>query len=56
MFGYSRQHLWANLVLVMKSKDYIRPTGTEKNFMGTGFAFDVPTDAKKGGENAVCFG
>ena len=56
MFGYSRQHLWANLVLVMKSKDYIRPTGTEKNFMGTEFAFDVPTDAKKGGENAFCFG
>jgi len=56
MFGNSRQHLWANLIFVMKSKDHIRPTGTEKNFMRTGFAFDVPSDAEKGGENAFCFG
>src|SRR5437588_9369771 len=36
VFGNSRQHLWANLILVVKSKDYIRPAGTEKNFMRTG--------------------
>ena len=52
MFGNSRQRLWANFVSVMKSKDYIRPTGTEKNFMRTGFAFDVPSDAEQGSENA----
>src|SRR5438132_13280436 len=26
VFGNSSQHLWANLVFVMESKDYIRPT------------------------------
>jgi len=56
VFGDSREHLWANLIFIMKRKDYVRPTGTEKNFMRTGFAFDVPSDAEQGGENAFCFG
>src|SRR2546423_14851814 len=41
-----------HLIFVMESKDYIRPTGTGKNFMRIGFALDVPSDAERGSENA----
>jgi hypothetical protein len=40
----------------MESKDYVRPAGTAKNFMRTGFAFDVPSYTEQGSENAFCFG
>jgi len=56
MFGNSGQHLWADLILIMKSKGYVRPTGTEKNLVRTRFAFDAPSDAEQGSENALCLG
>jgi hypothetical protein len=52
----SREHLWSNLIFVVKGKDYIRPTRTGKNLMRTGFAFDVPAEAEKRTENALGFG
>ena len=56
MFSNSREHLRTNFVSIVKSKDYIRPARTGKNLMGTGFAFDVPSEAKKCGEDALGFG
>src|SRR5690242_2940862 len=50
--GNSREHLWTNLVFIVKSKNHVRPTRAEKDFMRTGFAFDFPSNAEKGSENA----
>ena len=55
MFGNSCQHLWADFIFVMKGKDYIGPILTEKDFMRAGFAFYVPSNAKKRGENSLSF-
>jgi len=50
------QHLWADLFIVVERKHYIRPTWARKHLVGTGLAFDVPSNSKKRGENTLCFG
>jgi hypothetical protein len=35
--------------------DNVRPAGTGENLVRTRFALDVPSDAEKRGENALCF-
>jgi len=55
VFGDTSQHLWTNLIFIMKSKDYIRPTGTGEDLVRAGFPFDTPANAKKRSKNTLRF-
>jgi hypothetical protein len=47
MPGNSRQHLWADFVMIVEGEDIMRPTRSGKNTMGaTVLPFDCPTDAE----------
>ena len=55
VLGHASQHPRANLILIMKGEDHIRPTGTGEDLVRAGFSFDTPADAQKCGENAPRF-
>lgn len=50
-----RQHLWTNLVLVVKSEHHVQITCSRENLVRTGFALDLPANSQKRGENALGF-
>ncbi len=41
------QHLWANLLTVVKSEDKVRITGSLQYLVRAGCAFDGPADLEK---------
>jgi hypothetical protein len=50
--GEAGQHARADFVTVMKSENDVRPSGLLQDFVRTGDAFDLPSEAKEGGKNA----
>jgi hypothetical protein len=56
MLGYASQHLRTDLIFIMKGENHIGPTGTGKDLVRTGFAFDTPPDTEQRSENALGFG
>ena len=55
VLGHASQHLGADLILIVKGEDHIRPTGTGEDLVRAGFAFDTPADTQERGENAPGF-
>ena len=56
MLGDPYQHLLAYFFMIMKSKNVIRPIGTDKNTMGSAvLPLDYPTNAKQGSEDLLSF-
>ncbi len=55
VFGHASQHLWANLIFIVKGKDHIGPTRTVEDLVRAGFTFDTPANTEERGENAPCF-
>jgi hypothetical protein len=55
VLGDASQHLWANLIFIVKGEDHIRPTGTGEDLVRAGFTFDTPADTQERGENAPSF-
>src|SRR5947209_3027419 len=56
MLRNSGEHLWANLLIVMKGEGDIGPSLASQSSMRTRFALDDPADAKERCENPSRFG
>jgi len=48
VFGDAREHLRADLISIVESKDDVGPTEASESLMRTGLAFDRPADPKQG--------
>lgn len=53
VLGHSSEHLWPNLIFIMKRENHIGPARSGKDLVRTGFALNIPADAEKRGENAL---
>ena len=56
VFGDASEHFGADLNSFMKAEDEIGIIRMGENFMGTGLAFDLPTDGEEGLEYLAALG
>ena len=50
-----RRHFWADFIVVVKSKDVVRPSLAHQRSMRAGLPFDPPANAEQGRKHATRF-